>query len=347
MAKVVEFCTKVASGTYEFRKLSEDDFAIEPETFKNELDDNAKAVLIDQYGMLYLDGDLNSKPLYYMRHALIDDSRFGGVIELGDDPLATQISGDCDDFMQRGSIKDCYTKLSDSPMTYGYGTEMPFSEFRFYEDHSTWKEGIALNLKATYVSLSMVDHQASFKNLPQIIVPCILEGTYRGRKVIGLGEWAKNYQLAHKSENILTNLGYICLCLDGIREDGRFERAFICIDQTGTVGAFYYIDGEEPVIADKLTFEADWYHLPYVNDGTCGYKEAIIRFCGKEIHMNAKWGSKGITKSPRVEKHGQSHIFGTWYEGSSPYKHKLNFTFGENMEAYDYKLKDMGFDVVD
>ena len=106
---------------------------------------------------------------------------------------------------------------------------------------------------------------------------------------------------------------------------------------------YYYIDGEEPILTDHVTMEAEWEHLPYVNDGTCVFKDAIFRFCGKEFHFEGKWGCKGFT--PRVEKHGQSQIFGTWYEGKIPYRHRVYLTFGENMEAYDVKLKELGFDV--
>lgn len=347
MSSKVEFKSKVKMGTYELRDISEDDFAVSPEVFKNESDDNAHAVLVDQYGMLFVDGDTSSKPLYYMRHALIDESRFGGIIELGDSIYSTQVFGDCDDLMQRGPIHNQYCKLSNQPMTYGYGTDEPFSEYRFYEDYSTWKEADVLDIKATYAGQAMVDHQASFKNLPQIIIPCRLEGTYRGKKVSGLGEWAKNYQLSHKPENILTNLGYICLDMLGIRCDGRLERAFVAIDQSGSVGALYHLEGKEPIISDTLSFEADWHPLPYVNDGTCVYDKAVIRFGGKEIHVNGKWGSKGVTKNPRIDKHGQSHVFGSWYEGSVPYQHEVCFCFGENMEAFDTKLAAMGFNVID
>lgn len=347
MASKVEFKSTLELGHYEIRSISEDDFVINPKTFQNSFDDNAHVVLVDQYGMLYLDEDTTSKPVYYMRHALIDDSRFGGVIVPGDDCLSPQISGDCDSFYQRGPITDCYKKLNDNPFEYGYSTENPYSQFQFKEDYSTWREADVLDLKATYLGHSIVDHQASFKDLPQIIMPVKIEGTYRGRKVIGLGEWAKNYQKEHKKENILSNLGYICLDLMGIRHDGRLEHTFISIDHTGSVGALYTLEGEEPVVANSLTFEAEWERLPYVDDGTCTFREAIIRFGGKEIHFNAKWGTKGITNIPRLEKHGQSHIFGTWYEGTKSYDHKLNFSFIENMEVFDYKLKEMGFDIKD
>ena len=69
--------------------------------------------------------------------------------------------------------------------------------------------------------------------------------------------------------------------------------------------------------------------------------------CGKEIHFTGKWGTKGFLAKPRVEKHGQSQVAGTFYEGDTPYEHQLSNCWVECMEAYDYKLREWGFDVVD
>ena len=99
------------------------------------------------------------------------------------------------------------------------------------------------------------------------------------------------------------------------------------------------------MLTDKVSMETEWKRLPYVDDGTCVYKNAVFRFAGKEFHFEGKWGTKGFTEKPRVEKHGQSQIFGTWYEGDTPYDHELSFGFSENMEAYDYKLEKLGFEV--
>lgn len=202
-----------------------------------------------------------------------------------------------------------------------------------------------MDLDVKFVADAIIDHQASFLNLPQIMFPSVWEGKYRGKKAKGLGMLAMNYQLAHKHENILSSLGYISLTMMGVRPDGKMEYAFIAVDQTGTAGAYYKLEGEPLVSATEVSMEADWYHLPYVDDGTCVFKDAIFRFAGKEIHFSGKWGTKGITPKPRIEKHGQSHIFGTWYVGDVPYEHSLSFSFSENMEAYDYKLAKLGFDV--
>ena len=135
----------------------------------------------------------------------------------------------------------------------------------------------------------------------------------------------------------------------GIRKDGRREfcNASLGLSEGARSIVAYKIDGEEMIITDEVSLEADWMHLSYVDDGTCVFQNAILRFNGKEIHFEGKWGTKGFLKKPRIERHGQSQIFGTWYEGSEPYEHRLYYTFVENMEAYDKNLKRFGFDVID
>lgn len=100
MAKNVLFKNEVCDGFYEEKERSEDLFAINPSVFHNERDDDAKIALCDPFGFIYVEGE--EKPYYFMRHALVDMYRFGGVIELGDGPLDPQKSGDCDDFFQKG-----------------------------------------------------------------------------------------------------------------------------------------------------------------------------------------------------------------------------------------------------
>ncbi len=348
MAKEVFFKNELNDGYFEEKEITEDLFTLHPSVFHNERDDDAKIALCDPFGCLYIEGE--EKPRYFMRHALIDMYRFGGVIELGDGPFDVQKSGDTEDFHQRGEITDTYRKREDEngEFVYGFGTEEPYSKYRFYKDHATFEEGRdVLKLRADYISDAIIDHQCAFGNLPEIFFPAKFTGTYRGKSVVGLGHYAMNYQLSHKHENILSSLGYISLTVMGVREDGRLEMAFIAMDQTGTAGAYYKLEGEPLITTQEVSMEADWYRLPYVDDGTCVFKDAIFRFAGKEIHFEGKWGTKGVTPVPRIEKHGQSQILGTWYEGKTPYKHTLSMTFSENMEAYEDKLKAMGFDVKD
>ena len=344
MTKEIKFKNSFGDGYFEEQERSEDLFSLQPSVFRNERDDDAKIALCDPFGFLYVEGE--SKPYYFMRHALIDMYRFGGIIEPGDDPLSVQKSGDCDDFFQKGIITDTYRKrenVAGEPFVYGFGTEEPYSKYRFYKDHATFEEGKGiLRLNVTFVLKAIIDHQCAFGNLPQIYFPALWNGEYRGRPVKGLGIYAMNYQLSHKKENILNALGYITLTLMGVCPDGKLEMAFIAIDQTGTAGAFYKREGEPLLSTNEVSMEADWYRLPYVEDGTCVFKDAVFRFCGKEIHFKGKWGAKGIAVKPRIEKHGQSHVFGTWYVGDVPYEHSLSFGFSENMEAYADKLQALG-----
>lgn len=346
MPNNVVFKSNYAKGKFETRKISEDDFCLKPKAFQNDSDDNATVELVDQYGMLFLEGDTSSKPLYYMRHALINQGRFCGVIEPGEDFLSPQIKGDTDSFFQKAPISNQYHRLnSNNGFAYGFSADNPYMNFLFSENSELWEEGHVLELKVKHVGPAIVDHQAAFRNLPEIFLNCLIEGTYRGKKVVGMGQCAKNYKLSHQSESILNNLGYITVIMSGIRENGEFEQAFVAIDHSGTVGAYYICDGKEPVFSDEVSFEADWFHLPYVDDGTCIFGPGVIRFKDVELHFQPKWGTKGVTKLPRIEKHGQSHVFGTWYEGTEPYTHSNYFTFSENMGAYDTNLKKMGFEV--
>ena len=343
----VFFKNNLPGSYFEEKKVSEDLLSLTPSVFHNEHDDEAHVALCDPFGFIYKEGE--EKPYYFMRHALIDMYRFGGIVELGDTPLDFQKGSDVADFHQKGMITDSYRRYPDKEgeeFVYGFGTEIPYSRYRFYKEHATFEEGKdILKLDVDYVSDAIVDHQASFRNLPQVLIPCSWKGQYRGENVRGMGFYAMNYQLKHAHADILASLGYISISLMGIRPDGNLELAFIAIDQTGTAGAFYKLEGEPLVSSREVSMEADWYHLPYVDDGTCVFIDAIFRFGGKSIHFNGKWGAKGTTPLPRIEKHGQSHIFGTWYEGDKPYGHSLSFGFSENMEAYDYKLEKMGFEV--
>lgn len=348
MTKEVFFKSSVSKGYYEEMEITEEVFKKEPKFFQNEQDGFAELALVDPLGMLYVDGDFSSKPYYYFRHALIDQYRFGGIVELGDDYLSHQIVGDTEGLMQLGSVSDPYGKKEDVEgwdFNYGFGTTDPFSEFRFNGDFQTWKEADVLDIKATHAGNVIVDHQASFDNLPQVLFPVLLEGTYRDKIVKGLGYFATNYKPKVQKVGILDSLGYITMMFSGVREDGRLEHAFVSIDQSGIAGAYYKLEGEELVTAKEVSMETTWERLPYVNDGTCVYKDAIFRFAGKELHFEGKWGTKGAKEKPYLEKHGQSQVLGTWYEGSEPYKHKVSFTFGENMEAFDSRLEKLGFEV--
>lgn len=133
----------------------------------------------------------------------------------------------------------------------------------------------------------------------------------------------------------------------GIRQDGRKECAYLNIHSRNGHGvAAYWLEGEEPVLTDEVTLECDWQRLPYAEPGddTLSYTNAVWRFAGKEIHFTGKWGSKGFTAQPRLSRVGQSQSFGSWYEGKTPYEHKLFHTINENMGANIESIRKMGFE---
>lgn len=319
-----------------------------PKVFDNDFDDHAKYVMIDMYGMLFPDCDTSKKPVMFFRHTNKEKYRFGGFIELGDTYLSTQQGGHYTDIAQKDTTVDEYCKLCDDPLTYGIGTKEPFSEYRFYDGYSTWKEGDFFDVKAEPWPVTIYDHQSAYVNLSEIWQPAIITGTYEGKPVIGLGGYDRVFMRQSVNKDTGEDLGYFYVNLAGVREDGRREQMLMNVDFIhGKVLAYYWLEGEKPVLSDTVSIEADWVHLPYVDDGTCVYKTAVFRFGGKEIHFEGKWRSKGFTGHPRIERHGQSQVFGTFYEGNTPYKHTLFLSFNEQMEAYDHVLKKLGFDVID
>ena len=178
-----------------------------------------------------------------------------------------------------------------------------------------------------------------------------IEGTYEGKPVKGLGCHDRTFLSNGAPQESLWAAGcttYCCANYSGIRPDGRKESFFAQFDVArknyGLV--FYYLEGEEPILTDKLSLETEFYHLPYApGDPTCVYKDGVWKFADKEIHFHAKWGAKGFTATPRIEKLGYSHCFGEWYEGKTPYKHIMENTFTENMDCLDYRLKEAGYRV--
>lgn len=330
------------------KQYQEDFLAIEPKIFDNDLDGHASLCLSDMYGSLYYEGKENEKPIMFFRHSNPDSYRFGGIVELGDTFIEPQKGGYHHDDIAQNDTKVCgYRKISNEPLTYGFDSKNLYSEYRFTVDYATFKEGDVLNLKAIPLPICLVDHGCLFPLLTQFSQPCIVTGTFEGKKVHGLASYDRIYMPKNVKEKFGNNLGYFCSVGCGLCEDGKYELCIAVIDQSGTSVGVYWKEEQEPIISYDVTLEADWYHLPYVDDGTCIYQNAVFKFGGIEFHVNGKWGTKGFTKQPRKDRHGQSQVFGTWYVGKNPYKHKVSTSFNENMECYDFKLKEKGYKIID
>ena len=342
---------------YELKTPTMDDFSYRPGIYQNDVDGNAILTIFSNYGILFPEGDTEN-PLFYFRHLNVDSVRWAGIIKLGKGFDAPQISAHHRDIAQAGDRVNPYGKLSEKPLVYGMrGIDKPF-EIAYHEDGSvTWKEGengSILNVKCTPFPYALFTHKTSIMRAPIWLQTAMsVEGTYEGKPVVGLGCHDRTFIAENATQDSLWAAGctiYCCANYSGIREDGRKESFFAQLDvankEKGIV--FYYLEGEEPIVTDKVTLETEWHHLPYApNDPTCVYKDATWRFADKEIHFHAKWGAKGFTEKPRMEKLGYSHCFGEWYEGKTPYKHIYENTFTENMEAIDKRIKEAGYVVHD
>lgn len=315
--------------------------------FDNEFDGHAKLALIDIFGEFKVDG----KNYPYFRHTDISTGmhRFGNIIDLGDNPFDPQKGVlHAGELATKETPLNNYRKISDNPLCYGFDSENPKVEFRVYEDYFTMKEGDFLDIKAELWPFTVYDHQTHHENASMVLQPCTWLGSLDGKPIVGVGS-LDYFCLRNGGKFGGVNLGYISVSCVGIRDDGRKECAFFngSMKNRGQNIAGYLCEGEPPIFTDHFEMEADWYHLPYVDDGTCCFKEATFYFCGKELHFKGKWGTKGFTEKPRIERHGQSQIYGTWYVGDKEYSHTLDWSMSENMEVYDYVLKEMGFNVVD
>ena len=334
----------MAYSNIEFKKFTLDDLGKNPKFFDTEQDGYGKLSLVDMYGVLFPDG-LDEKPIWFMRHCNPDSVRFGGFHRPGDGFLSVQTPLHLEDVAQKDTPVTEYRKIDDT--CYGMDAKKPFFEYRFYEDHLTFKETDILDVRAELFPSAIFKHADDATITSQITQSCILEGTYEGKPVKGIGNFELMYLPQAENRNLNDFFSYVYAYDVGVREDGRKEIALVHFSLAGKSCGFYWLEGEEPVISRDVKMEAQWEKLPYVDDGTCIYKDAVWRFGEKEIRFTGKWGAKGLTAYPRVELHGQSQVLGDWYEGSVPYKHQISMTFHENMDVYPDKLKKGGFTVLE
>ena len=354
MAKKVTFTN--TSGQTLHIELGKRDNLVDfyPKAFRNGFDENPKLGLIDVYGSFYRNGDASTKPITYFRHIDVATGKYriGSLLDMGDAYNEHQKGiFHHDKLPQRGEIiTHNYRKISDDPLQYGLDSDEDGKTVSvlFEEDQTHVQEGDFFDVVAYPWPITIYDHQSVYLNSSTIFQPSTFLGSLDGKPTIGLGSIDRMCFKEAAGGFSGVPMGYVALSGMGIRRDGRKEAVFVSasMNSAGKTYAMYYLDGEEPVISDTVTLEADWEHLPYVDDGTCTYQKMTLYIEDKVIHFDAKWGSKGFTHEPLISKHGQAQVFGTFYEGDKPYTHRLSFSFAEHMEAYDTVLTEMGFDVV-
>lgn len=330
----------------EYRKFTNDDFSFKPTCFKNEFPGQATVLIRhDQCGMILFENDL---PHYYFHNIDQESSRWSGFIELGDQPFSLQKGVPNTDTAQNEPMS-AYGVECNEPLTYGLHTLNGIeAKFTYNEDGCEFiegKDGEVLHVKGEWFPYGLICHLGSEYNIPFMHLPVLLKGNYRGKPIEFLACIDRIFSPTGQESNVLTNAtSYISSYCSGIRENGKREWfiGLICRKNGKGLG-IYWLEDEEPVISDEVVNEGIWEKLPYVDDGTAVCVNNVWKFGGKEIHVIGKWGAKGFTAKPRFDRHGQSQMFGTWYEGTVPYQHKIWNTFNENMEAYVDSLRERGF----
>lgn len=321
------------------------------------LSPTAELLANDPYAFMFPYGDVKAKPFMYFHHGWRDHVRFNGVTDLGDDWLSHQHPGRFHDIMaQPGcTVTKKYERFDDGRTGYVIQVDEPFSQLIHYDDGSMrCREADVVDLLFKPLKYGNVDYGNMWKDNFQLLQPCLVSGFFDGTPVIGMGSYDRTYVTPEElaEHDIWADSKYIYMVGHGVRQDGRMESYMLIIGlygdkSNGINNAYYWIDGEEPIVVNDARIEAEWVHLPYVDDGTVVYKDAVIHIGDKVIHFNGKWGTKGYTKFPKIERHGQSQIHGTWYEGDEPYDHKMYYAWGEHNGAFDKVIEAYGLTVVD
>ena len=348
----------VVGDEFEVRKATNEDYGWTIDQYNTE---NVKPILgsLSEYTMLFPEG-IDGKPIYYFRHMQPTLTRWSGFTNLGDGPLEPQKGGHFLDLAQRDVKVIPYCEDPDNPNKHIIKAEDDSFEVSFEDRKTHWREGKNGEILDLYgepfIDPAMFANAKSAFSTNWFMQPTIFQGTYEGKTVIGLGQYDRSFwdvDVLKQTAKELAASGattYVLQIFHGIREDGRRE-TFCCqmkpfLNGWGT--GFYYLEGEEPIVTNQFDFEAEWHHLPYLpGDERVVYINSVMRFADKEIHFNGHWGSIGFFDRPRFDRLGQTHIFGTWYEGKTPYKHKLYGTFCENMDAYDYNIRKARWTIVD
>ena len=332
--------------------VTTDDFSDFPKRFEQ---DHVNGVARHwNWGIFWVEGDDN--PRYFQRSCLRDQYSSGNIIKLGKGPFGLQTGEHHDDLAQKG-IPTMYRQISSDPEIWGQDTEDPLCRVHYSADEIYIKEADVFEIHAKPLPYALFAHRDSNIGNAYGLTHMMFEGTYEGKKMRGMGthDWGWQYKDWDYEEVGLDNpealkqknhIGdYAIGVFSGIREDGRMEHAYGAIGYgaqrhvNGIGTGVYWIEGEEPIVTEDVFLYAKWERLPYCtgDDTTVAYKEAVWRIGPKTIHYHGEWGSKGHTFNPRMAAVGFSHSgYGDWYEGETPYRHKLYHSNNENVGAeYD------------
>ena len=323
--------------------------------FSQDIDDCAKVSCLAPYGFLFPYGDTASKPLMYFHNNNLNRIRHNGITYLGDDYLKPQHFGlHHKDMAQSGKSEYVkrYEREDGEPLKYILEMKNPKCVIEVTEDDVQVQESDILNIKLRPLNFAYFDHHCLSNVGYQYLQPCFISGYFEGKPVVGMGNFDRFYLPPIINNDALGESVYLMIMGHGVKEDGRIESYYISVNYASfdaekrKVCGVYYIDGEEPIYSESCIIDTVWEHLDYVDDDTCIFGNALIKIGPKIIHFTGKWGSKGFTEKPRIERHGQAQVFGTFYEGDESYEHKLYFTFNETLNCFGENLKKYGFKVM-
>jgi hypothetical protein len=343
---------------FEIRPVSDDDLTKNPEWVQNEKDGYATLLQYAVWAMLFPNG-VKAKPIYFMRNMNPDSWRWMGIINPGNSVIDPQTEAHVHDLAQGNAVCTPYHLESKNPDTYVISSEEPYAWYSFSKDGGRWiegRDGCVFDLKFKPMAYSEYEHADSPRGSIAQLTPVIVEGTYEGKPVRGMGGYDRTYIPRGMTieEANFKSFAYISVYFNSIRSDGRHEHCYGLLPtingKNGYGEGVYYIDGEEPIVTNEVVLENGVFRrLPYLKEGdhTVALTGGVWKFGGREFHMDCKWGGKGFTSYPKIERVGQSQTYGTWYEGSEPYEQELFGYFSESMNCYEETVKTMGFEVID
>lgn len=337
------------SKLYEIRKLEADDLSLAPRCFQHEGKPTNVAFRRMHYLMFFVEGE--ETPYYYARNNDLVNTISGGIVRLGDGPLAVQIPGHCRDLADHSAPVTPYVKSSEEPVAYTRGSETPFSKQVYCPDHAIFQETDVLDIRCEYWPVGLFTHTGFMSN-EYIYQAFTVTGTYEGKKIYGIGQFDGVYcDPEHVREAYADIIDYaLCGIYSGIRKDGRREFFYGQVHKDTQRGCVaYWLEGEEPIVCNDAVLEAEFGRLTYLpeEDPTCACTKASWKFAGKEIQFEAKWGARRFSDDPIHDKVGHSNSFGTWKVVGEECEYDMIHTFSESTIATVEKLTALGLKVTE
>ena len=196
MAKAVKFKNTCGQALYATtRKLTTEDLVEKtPEVFDTDFDGHAIMSLADVIGMIFPDGDVDKKPILYVRHTdmIKNEFRFGNLVELGDDYLSPQRFVYHEAHVAQAGVPiTSYQKVEDKKDVFAFGSSSPKTEFQFSEAFFSRLKGNSGHMLFSNMNLCITMFLQSFKQ-PHILVSWMAKKSW-----VSVSMTDYSYQLKH------------------------------------------------------------------------------------------------------------------------------------------------------